>query len=64
MLRIPRWWKIVLRTKILSLIDKFFSDEENQILRAVPQEEEINRIVFAFPRGKSPGGDGVTYEIV
>lgn len=52
----------MVKTKILSLIDKFFNEEDNEALKAIPLEDEINRIAFAFSRGKSPGGDGVTYE--
>lgn len=54
----------MVRSEILELVDKFFSAEDNEILKAIPQEEKINRVVFAFPRGKSPGEDGVIYDFV
>lgn len=54
----------IVHIEILPLIDKFFTEDDNQKSRVVPQEEEINKIVFAFPYGKSLGEVGVTYEFV
>lgn len=48
----------------MNLISKFFSDADNQLLRALPIEEEVEKIAMGFPSGKSPGGDGVTYDFL
>lgn len=50
------------RDEVLSLITRNFSKEDNQVLMALPSEDDIDRIVLGFPKGKSPGGDGVTYD--
>lgn len=50
------------RDGVLSLIDKKFVEEDNHELRAVLDEYEITRVVFGFPFGKSPRGDGITYD--
>lgn len=53
-----------LRDEILSLINMKFTKEYNEALRELPKDEEIQRIVFGFPWGKSPRGDGVNYEFL
>lgn len=55
---------IPLRDEILSLIDTKFSEEDNQLLKEVLDVDEIQRVVFAFPKGKSHGGGGVTYDFL
>lgn len=50
------------RDEVLSLIDKKFSEEDNWDLKAI--SDEIIRVAFGFPSGKSPGGDDVTYDFL
>lgn len=38
--------------------------EDNLSLKALPTLEEIQKIFLGFPKGKSPGGDGVTYDFL
>ena len=47
---------------ILAELDKRVSLEDNNRLTALPSREAIRKVVFAFPRNKSPGLDGLTAE--
>lgn len=40
------------------------SEVENAKLRCIPCEDEIPRILLSMPRGKAPGMDGLTTEIM
>lgn len=55
---------LTVRNEILSLIDKFFTKKDNQVLKVILREEEINKIVFEFPKEKSPRSNGVTHELI
>lgn len=52
------------RQEALDLIIGKVSCEDNVLLDCVPGDEEIKRVVFAFPKEKSPGLDGVTVEMI
>lgn len=52
------------RAEVLALIAKTFTEQDNQILRTPPDAEEIEKVVLGFPKGKSPGEDGVTYDFL
>ncbi|KAL3701396.1 hypothetical protein R1sor_019418 [Riccia sorocarpa] len=52
------------REEALSLIDGRLTEEQNEILRVIPDEEVIERTVRSLPKDKSPGLDGVVVEIL
>ncbi|KAL3700190.1 hypothetical protein R1sor_018212 [Riccia sorocarpa] len=51
-------------TAILSTLEKRLTEEENLQIATEPNQEEIKRIVDLLPKGKSPGIDGVTAEVI
>lgn len=53
-----------LRDEVLALLDMQFSEEDNIELKVVLEDDKIQRVVFGFPKEKSPGGDGVTYDLL
>lgn len=53
-----------MRATILALIDRKLMVANNQDLLCTPSPEEIERVVLNFPKGKSPGCDGVTYDFL
>lgn len=48
----------------MKLITKKFFAMDNRALKVLPNKEEVGKIVLGFPKGKSPGGDGITYNIL
>lgn len=48
----------------LALITEHLSEADNMLLEFLPEDEEIEKVVFSFPLEKSPGLDGVTIEIM
>lgn len=54
----------IMRDEVQRLITRKFPTVENSALKAILSDDEIDRIVLGFPKGKSPGGDGVTYEFL
>lgn len=55
---------IAIRMIIMGMITKKFSDSDNQVLHILSSNEEIEKVVLGFPKGKSPRGDGVTYNFL
>lgn len=52
------------RDEALALITRKFTASDNCLLRSLPTGDEIEKVVMGFPKGKSPGGDGVTYDFL
>ncbi|KAL3688200.1 hypothetical protein R1sor_014509 [Riccia sorocarpa] len=52
------------RRKTLRLLSRGISLDDNHVLEAIPSETEIEDLVQSLPKGKSPGVDGVTVEML
>lgn len=50
------------RAEVLNLSTNKFIDKEKKMLLVFPSEEKIDQVVMGFPKGKSLGGDRVTYD--
>lgn len=51
------------RSRVLALLTRTLL-EGNWVLRALPTAKKINKVVLGFLEGKSPGGDGITYNFL
>lgn len=52
------------RKMALKLITTKVTEEENEVLVATPTHEEVNKVVRNMPTRKSPGLDGMTFEVL
>ncbi|KAL3692128.1 hypothetical protein R1sor_005779 [Riccia sorocarpa] len=52
------------RREMLQLIDRRLTREQNSCLRELPDDSLIEELIFAMPKEKAPGLDGVIVEIV
>lgn len=51
-------------TQITKLFSARFSKADNLKLHTPPSGDEIDKTILGFPKGKSSGGDGVTYDFL
>ena len=45
---------------LLSFIEPVFTDSDNEMLRALPTESEIKKVIHASNQDASPGSDGIS----
>lgn len=47
-----------LRVKLMGVIPRLVTDEENERLISMPEESEIKNVIFSMPNSKTPRPDG------
>ncbi|KAL3692038.1 hypothetical protein R1sor_005689 [Riccia sorocarpa] len=52
------------REEVLGLMNKSLSEEESDRISAIPDEHEVEKVVFGMARYKAPGYDGLTTDVV
>ncbi|KAL3679581.1 hypothetical protein R1sor_022537 [Riccia sorocarpa] len=53
-----------LRNEVLKLVDRQVNEAQNEQLREMPEEKELDELVEELPRDKAPGLDGVTNNMI
>ncbi|KAL3679387.1 hypothetical protein R1sor_022343 [Riccia sorocarpa] len=52
------------REQVLQLVDRYASESENLTLSCTPNSKEVRETLDLMARGKAPGEDGVTIEVL
>ncbi|KAL3684540.1 hypothetical protein R1sor_002562 [Riccia sorocarpa] len=56
--------KVTARKEVVDLIHTRLKEGDSCKLSGVPNKEEIERVIFSMKKGKAPGHDGLTIEVV